>query len=76
MPNHTVLQLSIPPSIHESILLFVFDNFIYLFFGSLMHGLFFSCSKWGYSLVAVHGHLLVVASFVMEHGLQGMSFSC
>ena len=29
----------------------------------------------GYSLVVVHGLLIVVASFVMEHGLQGMQAS-
>jgi len=29
----------------------------------------------GYSLVVVHGLLIVVASFVMEHGLQGTQAS-
>ena len=33
----------------------------------LLHGLFSSC-KWGYSLVAVHRLLTVVASLVAEHG--------
>ena len=36
-----------------------------------MLGLFSSCEDWGYSLVAVCGPLIAVASLVVEHGLQG-----
>lgn len=32
---------------------------------------FFSCGEWGYSLVAMHGLLTAVASFVAEHRLKG-----
>ena len=32
---------------------------------------FSSCSEWGLLLVAVHGHLIAVASLVAEHGLEG-----
>ena len=31
---------------------------------------FSSCSKWGLLFIAVHGLLIVVASFVVEHRLQ------
>ena len=54
---------------------FVFENnFIYLFWtvtgSSLMHGLFSSCIERGLlSIMAVRGHLIVVASVVLEHGL-------
>ena len=39
---------------------------------SLLHELFSSCGKWGYSLVGVCGLLVVVISLVVEHRLQGV----
>ena len=36
---------------------------------------FSSCCEWGYSLVAVHGLLIAMASLVAEHGLQGTQAS-
>ena len=37
---------------------------------SLLHRLSQVAANWGYSLVAVHGLLIVLASLVVEHGLQ------
>ena len=31
---------------------------------------FSSCSKWGPLFIAVHGPLIIAASFVADHGLQ------
>ena len=49
-------------------------SFIYLFIygcvGSCCTWAFSSCGEWGLLLVAVHGLLIVVASPVVEHGLQ------
>ena len=47
-----------------------FYLFIFGYTGSsLLHELFSSCGKWGYSLVVVCGLLVVAISLVVEHGL-------
>ena len=47
-----------------------FYLFIFGYTGSsLLHKLFSSCGKWGYSLVVVCGLLVVAISLVVEHGL-------
>ena len=47
--------------------------YLYFIFGCagslLLHGLFSSCKKWGYSPVTVLRLLIAVASLVVEHGL-------
>ena len=63
--------------IKNSISFIFLNKFIYLFiFGCVwvfiaVHGLFSSCGEWGLLFVVVHGLLIVVASFVAEHGFQG-----
>ena len=42
---------------------------------SLLYKLFSSCNKWVYSLVVVHGLLMVVASLISEHRLWGRQAS-
>ena len=60
--------------IKNSISFIFLNKFIYLFiFGCVwvfiaVHGLFSSCGEWGLLFVVVHGLLIVVASFVAEHG--------
>ena len=55
-------------------MLFFKNKFIYLFLAALgLHccaWAFSSCGEWGLLFVAVHGLLIVVASLVVEHGLQ------
>ena len=49
------------------------DRFLF-FFGCAESSLlcrFSLVESWGYSLVAVHGLLIAVASLVAEHGLEG-----
>ena len=47
--------------------------FLFIYLAALGHcccaWAFSSCSEWGLLFVAVHGLLIVVASFVAEHGL-------
>ena len=59
------------PWVRPSVALFFFAAlFIYwLYWVSLLRGLFSSCSEWGYSPVAVRGLLIAVASLAVEHGL-------
>ena len=61
--------------------LYFFFNFIYLFLLFAVLGLsccslaFSSLASRGYSLVAVHGLLIAVASLAAEHRFQGLDFS-
>ena len=60
------LHLLVPNSLNSCL-------FIYFIFGcvgsSLLHMAFSSCSEQGLFLVEVHRLLVVMASFVVEHGL-------
>ena len=52
------------------ILLFLFLHFLVCYVFVATHGLSLVAVSGGYSLVAVHGLLIVVASLVVELGLQ------
>ena len=56
-----------------------FHLFIYLFLAVLglpcYEGFFLAAESWSYSPVAVHRLLIMVASLVSEHGLQGRQAS-
>ena len=41
--------------------------YVYIGCAGLLRGLFSSCGERGYSLVSIHGLLIVVASFAVEH---------
>ena len=49
---------------------FFLNNFIFIYlFLAVLHRLSLVAASWGYSLVAVHGFLIIVASLAVEHGL-------
>ena len=59
-------------SIHEFLKYFLFIYLILLQWVSVTaHGLYLHTASGGYSLAAVHSLLIVVASLVAEHQLQG-----
>ena len=45
--------------------------YLWLCWVLLLRGLFSSCGKWGYSLVAMLRLLVAVASLIPEHRLEG-----
>ena len=68
----SVLFLHIKNYYYFKIIVFIYLLFIFGRAGSsLLRGLSSSCSELGYSLVVVCGFLIVVASLVVERGLQG-----